>query len=279
MTTYSDAWSLPTNPTPLVLIASDRKYEWMMLASCRQIRRWLTAGVDIEVWTWGRNEFSNDVRLALRVLRVRIRRLPCTGEYCEGWEARHHALCLTNHRKVLMLDADTYINGDLHWLFEEHDSDMRLNAGQKWENYVDSRFMNYFKLPQAPDGYTNFSVWFGEYDRGRPACREVLRKTSALLGKGPRCYEDANVVGDQDIRNGFIHSCNARVEPIECRVDAWLPLEQQLADGNSVLHQSEKVMGRTDFEMLVQQLDDASVVSSSDGATYRAENGNCSKRK
>jgi hypothetical protein len=234
------------------MVALDRHYQWMLPVCAMCLRA--TVEADIEAWTWAHHEFDDDVLDACRQLDISIRRLPDTGQYCEGWEARHHALCLTDYRRVFMLDVDTYVLGSLPWLFQETDAAMRLRPGEPWEGYTRPSFAEYFGLAPRPEGYTNYSVWFGEYDRAHPDCRQVLCSTSDLLGGGPRVYGDAGVVGDQDIRNGVLHAVGCPVEPIDTVVNAWQSLEEQLAAGFAIVHQAEKILTRAAAEALADRL-------------------------
>jgi hypothetical protein len=225
------------------MVALDAHYQWM-LPLCAMCLRACVPG-DIEAWTWGGHAFDPEVIDACRRLDVSLRRLPDTGQYCEGWEARHHALCVTEYRRVFMLDVDTYVLAELPWLFRPMEAGMRLRPGEHWENYASQRFADFFCLEPRAGGYTNYSVWFGEYDRAHEGCRQVLCSTSDLLGSGPAVYGDAGVVGDQDIRNGVLHSIGCGVERIEMPVDAWLPLDQQLQAGYGIVHQAEKILNRS----------------------------------
>ncbi len=236
---FSDLWKEPSKEA-CSLVALDTAYQWM-LPLCAQLLR-SNVQADIEAWTWGDHTFDPVVLKACARLGVDVRRLPVTGQYCKGWEARHHALCLTEYRRVFMLDVDTYVMSPLGWLFRPMEAAMRLRAGDAWENYQNPHFARYFQLPEQASGYTNYSVWFGEYDRVHPSCREVLCRTSDLLGGGPAIYREANVVGDQDIRNGILHHAACPVERIEIEVDAWANLAAQLKAKHSIVHQAEKAL-------------------------------------
>ena len=210
-----------------------------MLPLCAQYLR-SHVSADIEAWTWGNNDFDPAVMDVCHRLGVSVKHLPDTGQYCAGWEARHHALCLTEYRHVFMLDVDTYVVGFLPWLFQPMQSGMRLRPGELWENYAEPAFLQFFDLPERDGGYANYSVWFGEYDRASPQCRNLLCKTSDLLGLGVHVYVDAGVIGDQDIRNGVLHALNCSIEHIDINVNAWQSLEHQLSMGYTIVHQGEK---------------------------------------
>src|ERR1700759_5548411 len=105
MTTYSSSWVEPRRDR-CALVAVDSRYQWMLPVCSHCLR--VNVGVDVEAWTWGQNTFDRVVLEECEMLGVAVRRLPDTGQYCEGWEARHHALCLTEYRHVFMLDVDTY---------------------------------------------------------------------------------------------------------------------------------------------------------------------------
>jgi hypothetical protein len=251
MTTFSSLWIEPTKDR-VSIVALDERYQWM-LPVCAMCLRAAVPG-DIEAWTWGRHEFDLEVLDACHQLGVAVRRLPETGQYCEGWEARHHALCVTEYRHVFMLDVDTYVLGELPWLFQPMTAGMRLRRGEDWESYTRPRFAEFFGLGPRRGGYTNYSVWFGEYDRAHAACRQVLCATSDLLGSGPRVYGEAGVVGDQDIRNGVLHAVGCPVEQIDTRVNAWAPLDDQLRAGYTIVHQAEKILDRAAAERLADRL-------------------------
>jgi hypothetical protein len=153
-----------------------------------------------------------------------------------------------------MLDVDTYVLGELPWLFQPMTAGMRLRRGEDWESYTRPRFAEFFGLLPQSGGYTNYSVWFGEYDRAHEACRQVLCATSDLLGSGPRVYGEAGVVGDQDIRNGVLHAVGCPVERIDTRVNAWATLEDQLRAGYTIVHQAEKILDRSAAERLADRL-------------------------
>jgi hypothetical protein len=231
-----------------------------MLPACALLLR-SNVGCPIEAWTWGDNQFDAEVVDWCGRLGVMIEVLPATGQYCLGWEARHHALCVTSYRHVFMLDVDTYVLGRLPWLFRPMNAGMRLRAGEPWENYQRPRFASFFGLPERDEGYTNYSVWFGEYDRAHPKCREVLCQTSDLLGRGADVYHEADVVGDQDIRNGVLHSVCCPVELIDIDVNAWESLQFQLERGFTIVHQAEKALTREAGRALIEQLQSATVAS------------------
>lgn len=251
MTTFSSLWTEPTKDR-VSLVALDRRYQWM-LPLCAMCLRATVPG-DIEAWTWGPHEFDGEVLDACRELDVSLRRLPATAQYCEGWEARHHALCVTEYRHVFMLDVDTYVLAELPWLFQPMSAGMRLRRGEDWENYSGTSFADFFGLAPRDGGYTNYSVWFGEYDRAHEGCRQVLCATSDLLGSGARVYGEAGVVGDQDIRNGVLHAVGCPVEAIDTAVNAWAPLEDQLRAGYSIVHQAEKILTAAAAERLAEAL-------------------------
>ena len=251
MDTYSARWTEPSRDR-CALVALDAHYEWMLPVCGFFLVQNLALGV--EAWTWGANEFHPDVVAACDRLGISIKRLPDTGQYCEGWEARHHALCVTEYRRVFMLDVDTYVVGKLPWLFQPMKAGFRLRLGESWENYSKSSFLRFFGLPEKREGYVNYSVWFGEYDRGNQQCRDVLCKTSDFLGTGPAIYGAAGVVGDQDIRNGVLHSFGSIVEPILEHVNAWQSLQEQLAARNAIVHQHEKALNKDAAVRLIRTL-------------------------
>ena len=234
------------------MVALDAHYQWMLPVCALCLRANVPA--DIEVWTWGQHQFDPDVIEACHRLDVSLKRLPETGQYCEGWEARHHALCVTEYRRVFMLDVDTYVLAELPWLFQPMQAGMRLRPGEEWENYTRPSFMKFFGLEDRPGAYTNYSVWFGEYDRAHDQCREVLCRTSDLLGAGASVYGAAGVVGDQDIRNGVVHAVGCSIEPIDVEVNAWKPIGEQLAAGYPIVHQHEKALTREAAEALISAL-------------------------
>jgi hypothetical protein len=239
MTTYSSRWAEPTKGN-CAMVALDTRYQWMLPVCALCLRS--TVDADIEAWTWGRHSYDPEVVAACHQLGVSLKRLPDTGQYCEGWEARHHAMCVTEYRRVFMLDVDTYVLADLPWLFQPMNAGLRLRAGELWENYTRPSFARFFGLEPREGGYTNYSVWFGEYDRAHQGCREVLCRTSDLLGSGAGVYGAAAVVGDQDIRNGVLHKVGCPIELIEVKANAWETLEVQLQAGNSIVHQTEKAL-------------------------------------
>ena len=239
MRTFASRWADPTKGN-CALVALDSKYQWMLPVCAECLRA--SIGVDIEAWTWGDNEFDPEVVEACRRLDVSVMRLPDTGQYCQGWEARHHALCITKYQRVFMLDVDTYVLGKLPWLFQPMNAGMRLRPGEEWESYTQPGFARFFGLEEREGGYTNYSVWFGEYDRAHERCREVLCRTSDLLGSGAGVYGAAEVVGDQDIRNGVLHSARCPIERIDVKVNAWISLYEQLRAGHPIVHQVEKAL-------------------------------------
>jgi len=251
MTTYSSQWAEPQKAN-CALVALDAHYQWMLPVCALCLRR--SVGSDIEAWTWGHNDFDPEVLKACRRLDVSLRRLPDTGQYCEGWEARHHAMCLTEYRRVFMLDVDTYVLAQLPWLFRPMNAGFRLRAGEDWEAYKQPSFTRFFGLEEREGGYTNYSLWFGEYDRAHDHCREVLCRTSDLLGSGAGIYGAAGVIGDQDIRNGVLHAVGCAVELIELRTNAWETLEAQIKAGNPIVHQSQKALTKGAAEALTKVL-------------------------
>jgi hypothetical protein len=251
MDTFSSRWAMPTRDRT-ALLALDRRYQWMLPVCASCLRRHVAA--DIEAWTWGANELDPAVMDACERLGVTVKILPDTGQYCQGWEARHHAMCLTEYRRVFMLDVDTYVVAALPWLFQPMDAAMRLRAGEAWENYTSLEFARFFGLPERASGYANYWVWFGEYDRADDNCRDVLCRTSDLLGAGPRVYQDAGVVGDQDIRNGVLHASSCPVEVIEIRANAWEPLDHQLSAGYPIVHQGDKALTQEQARTLLEAL-------------------------
>ena len=251
MTSFSSLWAEPTKDK-CTMVALDTHYQWMLPVCSLCLRAMVD--VDIEAWTWGQHSFDPAVLDACERLGVSVKRLPDTGQYCEGWESRHHALCVTEYRHVFMLDVDTYVLADLPWLFHPLTAGMRLRAGEAWENYTASAFAKFFGLEERQGGYTNYSVWFGEYDRGHEACREVLCRTSDLLGSGAGVYGAAGVVGDQDIRNGVLHALGCPIEPVEVRANAWQTLDEQLRAGYPIVHQAEKPLTMAAAEALTQKL-------------------------
>jgi hypothetical protein len=251
MNTFSSRWIEPTKGY-CALVALDSNYQWMLPICAFFLRSNLM--IDIEAWTWGKNDFHPDVRESCKNLGVSLKYLPDTGQYCEGWEARHHAMCITEYRHVFMLDVDTYVIGRLPWLFQPMNAGMRLRIGDPWENYQNFNFSTFFGLPEQNGGYSNYSVWFGEYDRAHPKCREVLCKTSDLLGFGPEIYQQSGVIGDQDIRNGVLHSVGCPVDLIDINVNAWESLKNQLEAGYPIVHQAEKALTRESAQRLMQAL-------------------------
>jgi hypothetical protein len=248
---FSSRWVRPTKGS-CALVALNSHYHWMLPICAYFLRN--NVDVPIEAWTWGTNVFHEDVVETCRALEVSFKRLPDTGQYCEGWEARHHALCLTEYRRVFMLDVDTYVVGKLPWLFAPMDAGMRLRAGELWENYRNPNFSKFFGLPQKEEGYVNYSVWFGEYDRAHPQCREVLCRTSDLLGRGSDIYREAGVIGDQDIRNGVLHAVGCPVETIDVKVNAWETLQNQIQQNCTIIHQSDKALDKESGRALIESL-------------------------
>lgn len=249
---YSEAWREPVREN-CALLALDKKYEWMLPIACRALRKHIHARFDIEVWTWGTNIFDYRVTRHLDATDARVLTLPSTNQYCEGWEARHHAMCITAYRQIFMIDADTYVNAALP-IFRQFDEDMHLNVGTDNENYRLPEFRTFFKLPESLGGYQNYSVWFGEYDRSKDACKRVLQYTSDLLGTGPSSYEAARVIGDQDLRNGYIHQLGATIKKMNVKVNAWVPLDQQIRSNLDVLHQGHKIHNEKECLSLIERL-------------------------
>jgi hypothetical protein len=251
MTTFSSLWVEPKKGK-CALVALDCHYQWMLPVCALCLRANIDA--EIEAWTWGNQHFDPAVIEACNRLGVALKRLPDTGQYCEGWEARHHALCVTDYRHVFMLDVDTYVVDTLPWLFQPMNAGMRLRPGESWENYTHPSFARFFGLEGRENGYTNFSIWFGEYDRANDKCREVLCRTSDLLGTGAQIYGAAGVIGDQDIRNGVLHQIGCQIEPIEVNANAWQTLDEQLRAGNAIVHQNDKALTRDAADALTRML-------------------------
>jgi hypothetical protein len=235
MRTYSQMWNEPARENA-VLMACDAGYQWMALAACMQARKFLGDRCDIEMWTWGPTKLCDRVLHEFYRFDTRVCQVPNTGQYCAGWEARHHAMCLTKYRRVMMIDVDTYINDPLTDAFQDYDEDMWLYAADGLSSYKNPEFADFFGLPRRTDGYLNYDIHFGIYDRSKPNCRNVLTSSSDLLGLGSQCYGQANVVGDQDIRNGLIHKLGASVKPSFYCSDGFAPLSRQLTDKGRILH-------------------------------------------
>ncbi|MDB5293543.1 MAG: hypothetical protein JWL69_4784 [Phycisphaerales bacterium] len=257
MKAYSEMWNEPSRENGL-LMACDVGYQWMALAACIQARKFLGGRCDLEVWTWGPDKFCDRVSHDFYRLDARVCQILNTGQYCGGWEARHHAMCLTKYRRVMMIDVDTYINDPLADAFQDYDEDMWLYAADSWSSYTNPEFAGFFDLPPKTEGYVNYDIHFGIYDRCKPNCRNVLTQSSDLLGLGPQCYGQAKVVGDQDIRNGLIHKLGASVKPGEYRSDGFAPLSRQMSDKGRILHHmggDSKARDEAGFVRLMQLLD------------------------
>jgi hypothetical protein len=257
MKKYSEMWNEPSDENGL-LMACDVGYQWMALCACTQARKFLGDRCGLEVWTWGSNKFCDRVLQSFYCLDTRVCQVPDTGQYCAGWEARHHAMCLTKYRRVMMIDVDTYINDPLIDAFQDYDEDMWLYTADSWSSYKSHEFVNFFGLSPRVEGYPNYDIHFGIYDRSKPNCRNVLMRSSDLLGLGAQCYAQAKVVGDQDIRNGLIHKLGARIKPSEYRSDGFAPLSQQMRDKGRILHHmggDSKARDEVDFIRLMQLLD------------------------
>ena len=167
-------------------------------------------------------------------------------------------MCLTRYRRVLMIDVDTYLNDSLPDVFESYPEDMWLFSAGARSAYRKPAFSGFFESATAPDGYLNYDIHFGIYDRAKRGSRQLLAATSDLLGLGNQCYRHARVVGDQDIRNGLIHKLGITVRPSTYRSLGFTPLEQQIKQKEQILHHmgtSSKVLDEAAYSALMQLLD------------------------